>query len=78
MRKRLWLYAPLVLCLAAFSANVYPQAVLPDPSVLAPVINSPNPQTNIVISLGDYLTTGVKFHEPGALGMPKPARGQAW
>ena len=61
MRNRLWLCAPLVLSLAAFTASIYAQAVLPDPSTLAPVINPPNPQTNIVISLGEYLTGHTPF-----------------
>src|SRR5215831_2971380 len=61
MSNRLLLYAGLFFCIVAFSATVYAQAVLPDPSTLAPVINPPNPQTNIVISLGEYLTGHTPF-----------------
>ena len=61
MSNKLGQFAGLVLCVVAFSTNVYAQAVVPDPATLAPVINPPNPQTNIVISLGDYLTGHTVF-----------------
>src|SRR6266478_388493 len=45
--------------IAAFilSASIAsPQAIVPDPASIAPVINPPNPQTNIVLSLADFMT----------------------
>ncbi len=39
------------------SASIaFPQATVPDPATIAPVINPPNPQTNIVLSLADFTT----------------------
>ena len=45
--------------IAAFilSASIAsPQAIVPDPASIAPVVNPPNPQTNIVLSLADFTT----------------------
>ena len=44
-----------IAVLIILAANVYPQAIPPDPNTIAPVINAPHPQTNIVISLANYL-----------------------
>lgn len=53
MSNRLMLFAKLVLCIITFSASAYAHAVLPH--------LRPNPQTNTVISLGDYLTGHTAF-----------------
>jgi hypothetical protein len=63
MSNRLMLSAQLVLCLIVFSAKGFAQAVVPDPSSIAPVINPPNPQTNVVISLANYLTSNVTVYD---------------
>ena len=38
-----------------FAATIYSQAIPPDPATIAPVIHPPNPHTNIVLSLADFL-----------------------
>lgn len=63
MHNRLLLLTLSVLFLLAFSARFFAQAIVPDSASLAPVINPPNPQTNIVISLATYLTPGVTVHD---------------
>src|SRR5262245_29236772 len=63
MFKKLMFLVQLVLNLLVFSAVLFAQAVVPDPTSLAPVINPPNPQTNIVISLGDFLNGSVTVYE---------------
>jgi hypothetical protein len=53
----------LTFYLLLLSASVCGQAVVPNPADIAPVINPPNPQTNIVVSLGDYLTGNVSVFD---------------
>jgi len=69
MSSWLMLFARLVLSIVSFS-TVWAQVVVPDPSTLTPVINPPIPQSNIVISRGDYLTgvVALRSYEAGACG----------
>ncbi len=63
MFKKLMLSAQLFLCFLVFPTIAFAQAVVPDPSSIAPVVNPPNPQTNIVVSLTDYLTGNVTVYD---------------
>src|SRR2546421_10558388 len=63
MRRRSVFVIQLTFYLLLLSATVCAQAIVPNPTDIAPVINPPNPQTNIVISLDDYLTGGVTVHD---------------
>ncbi len=59
MRRRSFFMAQSTFCLLLLATTLCAQAVVPNPADIAPVINPPNPQTNIVISLADFMTSGV-------------------
>jgi hypothetical protein len=61
--KRFRPLALLGLFFIVLPASVFPQAVVPDPADIAPVINPPNPQTNIVLSLADFMGGGVTTYQ---------------
>src|SRR4051812_1139114 len=56
-------YIRLVFCLLSFSATVCAQAIVPNPSDIAPVINQPNAQNSTIISLADYMIGNVTVHD---------------
>jgi hypothetical protein len=79
MCRRSVFIVQLTFYLLLLSAAVRGQAVVPNPADIAPVINPPNPQTNIVISLADFMGSGVSTHqlglrvEPAMPGAPRSA-----
>ncbi len=63
MYRRLLLIGQLIFVCVLFASTASPQAVVPNPADIAPVINPPVPQTNIVVSLADYLTGNVSVFD---------------
>ena len=62
MYRRVILIARLLFVFISFASSASPQAVVPNPADIAPVINPPNPQTNIVLSLANFMTGGVSTY----------------
>ena len=63
MFSRFATIAGMCLALASSYAISYPQAVVPNPTDISPVINPPNPQTNIVISVADFMVGGAASYQ---------------